>query len=305
MWVALLGLAGCATPAVAKEPSAAELPPNARTLPNTSDTARVLADFKLVDVSSLPGPARVELAAVLTDEFDYCGRPLTLAAVLKKGDACPHTRRLLTLAATLAKDGASATEILNLLSREHQSFSTKRQEFKPDPRMCLGPADAKVTLVEFSDFECPYCGAARPILEAFQKSRSDVRFCSQLVPLSAHPNSIPAAQAALFARDKGKFWAVHDSLFENQTALSEAAIKNLAQKAGLEGEKVAKLFGTDAYKDEIAAFRELGRQVGVESTPTLFVNGRKMPLNITPEILNLTVNDELDWQRGKGTWPRE
>ena len=226
-----------------------------------------------------------------------------MVASLKSASVCKHTRRLAVLAAAQAAEGAPATEIIVALSRYNQSFSGKRTAFTPDERMCIGPATAKVTLVEFSDFECPYCAAARPMLEEAIKTHKDARLCYQPFPLSGHPHAIPSAQAALFARDSGKFWAMHDALFENQLSLSESFIKELAKKQGLDAAGLAKAMASGKYVDELTASKELGRLAGVESTPSVYLNGRKLTLLISPDSLAAAIDDELEWADGKNAWP--
>jgi protein-disulfide isomerase len=243
------------------------------------------------------------LAAVLTDEFDSCGRPLTLLASLKKGDACKHTRRMVGLAAGQAAEGSTANEILVSLSKYNQTFGKGRASFKLDERTCQGPKDAKVTFVEFSDFECPYCAAARPIIEGFVKGKPGVRLCWAAFPLSQHPNSTPAGQAALFARDNGKFWGVHDGLFDAQLSMSVDTIKAVLKSQGLDVKAYEKAALAGKYVDELNASREMGKNAGVDSTPSIFVNGRRYVLGLSSEALNATVDDELDWMSGNNAWP--
>jgi protein-disulfide isomerase len=268
-----------------------------------ADAARVLSDVPGFDFSRLPGAAKKELVSVLTDEFDYCGRPLTLLASLKKGDACKHTRRLVGLGATLAAEGAPATEIIVSLSKYNQGFNKSRATFKPDERQCMGSKDPKVTIVEFSDFECPFCAAARPILEDYVKQRTNVRLCWMAYPLPQHANGVIAGQAALFARDAGKFWAMHDALFDNQLSLSEDFIKQLVSKQGLDLKAFEKAVAAKKYVDELEMSKEAGKKAGVESTPSIYVNGRKYPLGLNVESLSLAVDDELDWLTGNSAWP--
>ena len=268
-----------------------------------TDPSRALADVPGFDFSRLASPAKRELLSVLTDEFDYCGRPLTLLASLKKGDACKHTRRLVGLAATLAADGSPATEIIVQLSKYNQGFNKSRATFKPDERQCTGGKDAKVTLVEFSDFECPFCAAARPILEDYVKQRASVRLCWMAYPLPQHPNALFAGQAALFARDAGKFWAMHDALFDNQLSLSEDFIRGLLSKQGLDVKAFEKVLASKKYLEELESSKEAGKKASVESTPSIFVNGRKYPLGLNVESLSLAVYDELDWLTGNSAWP--
>jgi protein-disulfide isomerase len=272
-----------------------------------TDPARVLSDVPGFDFKTLPAPAKRELVSVLTDEFDYCGRPLTLLASLKKGDACKHTRRLVGLAATMAAEGSSSSEIIVHLSKYNQGFNKGRASFKPDDRQCLGPKDAKVTMVEFSDFECPACAAARPILEDYVKQRAasgnTLRLCWMAYPLPMHAHAVFAGQAALFARDAGKFWQVHDALFDNQLSISEDYIKQLIGKQGLDVKAFEKAVTGKKYLDEIEAMKDAGKKAGVDSTPSIYLNGRKYTLGLSAESLSLAVDDELDWMTGNSAWP--
>lgn len=272
-----------------------------------TDPARVLADVPGFDFNRLPAPAKRELVSVLTDEFDYCGRPLTLLASLKKGDACKHTRRLVGLAATMAAEGSSSSEIIVILSKYNQGFNKARATFKPDERQCLGPKDAKVTMVEFSDFECPACAAARPILEDYVKQRAasgnTLRLCWMAYPLPMHPNAVFAGQAALFAREGGKFWQVHDALFDNQLSISEDYIRQLLAKQGLDAKAFDKAVAAKKYLEEIEAMKDAGKKAGVDSTPSIYLNGRKYTLGLSADSLSLAVDDELDWMTGNSAWP--
>lgn len=267
-----------------------------------SDPARLLSDLPGFDFSRLSPAAKKELVTVLTDEFDACGRPLTLLASLKKGDACKHTRRLVGYAAFQASEGTPATEIINALAKYNQGFTAKRARFQVDERQCVGPKDAKVTLVEFSDFECPYCNAARPMIDEALKARPQTRVCYALFPLAAHPNATLAGQAALFARDAGKFGAMYNALFDNQLSLSEGFIKALVKKVGLDEKAFDKAVAEKKYLDELNASKEAGRIAGVDSTPSMFVNGRKVTLNPSVETLLLAIDDEADWVQGNSSW---
>ncbi len=267
------------------------------------DPAAVISNLPGFEFSRLPAPAKKELAGVLTDEFDWCGRPLTILASLKKGDACKHTKRLVGVAAGLAAEGSSADEIIKQLSKYNLAFTKPRASFKIDERACVGPKDAKVTLVEFSDFECPYCKAAAPILEDYVKQKPAVRLCWSPFPLQQHPNATLAGQAALFARDNGKFWAVHDALFEAQLSMSPETIRAILTKAGLDVKAFDKVAAANKYVDELNASKEQGKNAGVDSTPSIFFNGRRYQLGLQTESLNAAVDDELEWTAGNNAWP--
>src|SRR5262249_48593003 len=192
-------------------------------------SAEVVTGIPGMDFTTLPLSVQKELKQVLSDEFCYCGCPHSLGACLAEHRGCHHARRMALLAAKLASGGTPAVEISVMLSKYYLSFRERRQDIKVDPKMCTGAANAKVTLAEFSDFECPFCAAARPILTNFIKENgSKVRLCFASFPLPAHPHAMQAAQAALYARDHGKFWPMHDALFDNQSELSDQMIRALA-----------------------------------------------------------------------------
>lgn len=303
LWVAVLGLAGFGTSTLSRA-----LAPGVQAATSTPETggpkspAEVLAGSG-VDVASLSPTAQRELANVLSDEFCYCGCPHTLGVCLKTHRTCQHARRMAALAAKDASAGGPAAEIILRLSKYYLSFREPRQSFRIDERMCLGSKEAKVTLLEFSDFECPHCAAVRPILEKFARDKASVaRLCFAPFPLSSHPNATPAALAASLARDKGKFWEMHDLLFENQTRLSPDFIRTLGTKVNLSPGEVAKALDSPKYAAELEEWKAAGRKAGVDATPTLYVNGRKLNLGLSHEVLERTVEDELEWVSHNGRW---
>ena len=137
-----------------------------------------------------------------------------------------------------------------------------------------GPADAKITIVEFSDFECPFCSrGANTIEEVLKAYPEDVKVAFKNLPLAFHKNAKPAAIAALAAGRQGKFWEFHDVLFKNQRGLNEELYLNTAKELGLDIEKFKKDL-TD--KEIIASIEEdekLARKLGISGTPGFSVNG--------------------------------
>ena len=293
---------GAATPSPASaSPAAAPATPPAAPPGNP---AAMLTGIPGMDFSSLPPAAQRELANVLSDEFCYCGCPHTLGACLKQHTPCKHAKKMARMAASFVADGASAPEVINLLSQYYASFREQRAELKPDPRMCMGDANAPVTIAEFADFECPSCGRVRPILEEFAKKNSSrVRFCYMPYPLPMHPNAMPAAQAALWARDQGKFWEMHDALFSQQHNLAPAALSALAGRVGLPGAKLQEVLKSDTtYKKELEGFRAQGNAAGITGTPSIFFNGRRFQLPPNPDTLNQSLEDELEWRANNNAW---
>ncbi|MBB4801644.1 protein-disulfide isomerase [Flavobacterium nitrogenifigens] len=140
-----------------------------------------------------------------------------------------------------------------------------------------GKKDAKIVIVEYGDYQCPYCGAAYPVLkEMMEKYGKRIEFVFRNFPLSEmHQYARPAAIVAEAAALQGKFWEMHDAIYENQEYLDEAFLLELADKLGLDSRQ----FNMDIKKSELAAKVdsdfESGVMSGVNGTPSFFVNGRK------------------------------
>ncbi len=138
-----------------------------------------------------------------------------------------------------------------------------------------GPSDAWVTTVEFGDFECPFCGAEEPIVEALlQAYPKDLRLVFKNFPLTTiHPYAEDAAVAAECANAQGDFWAMHDQLYANQGALESENLPTYAQAAGVDLKAWQACLTTQPPVDAIDADVALATSLGVEGTPTFFVNG--------------------------------
>ncbi len=137
-----------------------------------------------------------------------------------------------------------------------------------------GASDAWVTVVEFADFQCPYCGQAEPVLaQALATYGADLRLVFKHFPLSFHERAIPAAIAAECARDQDRFWQMHDQLFAHQGALDDASLLSYAEQIGLDVGVWQACLGTQAPKDRIGADLALGASLGIGGTPTFAVNG--------------------------------
>ena len=269
----------------------------------TTSVAASPPEAAALDLSGLSESARREVLEAMSEEFCGCGAPHTLSACLQTHAGCQHSRREVQLAANLAERGATAAELGVMLARYNHSFLEARAKLPVDEKLCLGDPHAPVTLVEYADFECPICGVSRPILDKFVQDRpGQVRLCYLPFPLNQHPNAIPAGQAALFARDHGKFWAVHRGLFDNQTRLSADVIREVVVQAGLPAEGWAKVLASGAYIQELEHFRDSGVTAGVQGTPTLYMNGRKVDFLPNADVLQLTLEDERDYQAHKGSW---
>jgi protein-disulfide isomerase len=140
-----------------------------------------------------------------------------------------------------------------------------------------GPADAPVTIVIFSDFECGFCARMAEMLQEVRLAfPEEVRVVFKNFPLRGHRYSVPAAQAALAAGTMGKFWAFHDALFENFDQLDEKKIEEIRDSLGLDKETFKTQMQAPQVIDALRGDMRLGREVKVTGTPTVFVNGRHL-----------------------------
>ncbi len=140
----------------------------------------------------------------------------------------------------------------------------------------FGTDSAKVKIVEFSDFECPFCGRVYPTIQALEQKYGvgKIAIYYRHFPLtSLHPNARPAALASECAAEQGKFVEFHDKLFANQTALSGANLKQYAADLGLDAAKFNQCFDSSKYAQKVDSDTSLGNKSGVSGTPTFFVNG--------------------------------
>jgi protein-disulfide isomerase len=140
-----------------------------------------------------------------------------------------------------------------------------------------GNKDAPVTIVEFSDFQCPYCARVQPTLrQVLQAYPNEVKLVYKDFPLSFHQHARNAAKAARAAGEQGKYWEMHDLIFEKYSSLTVEMFKEFAAKLNLDMNRFASDFSSNKYDNLIQQDMNLGRKAGVAGTPTLFMNGKRM-----------------------------
>lgn len=141
----------------------------------------------------------------------------------------------------------------------------------------IGPADAPITLVEYGDYECPYCAQAFPVTRALiGEFGPSLRFVFRHLPLSnVHPRAERAAEAAEAAGLQDRFWPMHDLLYENQSNLDDDALLEYAREAGADVSGVERVLAHNGTRQRVAADLESALRSGANGTPTFFVNGRR------------------------------
>ena len=174
-----------------------------------------------------------------------------------------------------------------------------------------GPANAPVTIVEFSDFQCPACAQAFRDLHELLSRRTDVRLvfrnfpldssCNEALPRALHPNACLAAMAAECARQQDRFWEYHDRLFENQRSIERDALFRFARELGLDIAKFRTCLDAPETRARVSEDVRAGIAAGIESTPTLFINGRRIDGALEPHFYDYAL--VIEQERG-GTAPR-
>lgn len=160
----------------------------------------------------------------------------------------------------------------------------------------FGPKTAKVTIVEFSDFQCPFCAKGADILAELKKKYGNkIQVAFKNYPLPFHNHAETAAVAGLCANEQSAnhFWKMHDEMFRNQDSLSLDGLKKLARNAGLKSEAFEKCLSENKYIAQVKADMQEGQQINVKSTPTFFVNGQLIAGAQPLEVFSQIIDEEL------------
>ena len=190
---------------------------------------------------------------------------------------------------TLNEIKKTQKEILNKLNELEKKVSSAAPQARPsvDPDKVYnipvgnshvkGNKNAPVTITEFSDFQCPYCSQLQSTLnEVLKAYPKEVKLVFKHYPLSFHAQAKNAVKASMAAGEQGKFWEMHDVIFENFSKLSDEKFKELAAQIGLNMEKFTADYSSNKYDQQIQQDIALGNSVGVTGTPTLFINGKRL-----------------------------
>jgi protein-disulfide isomerase len=170
-----------------------------------------------------------------------------------------------------------------------------RQAFKPTKSPATGPAAAPIEMIEFSDFQCPYCLAVRAALKQVLDTYANrIHFVYRNYPLDSHSNARSAAEAAQCANEQGKFWAYHDRLFADPGKLSPANLRQSAGDLGLDLARYDACIEARRYKSVIDEDIQAANAAGVSGTPAFFINGRMLSGAQPFDAFKRIIDDELD-----------
>lgn len=244
---------------------------------------RTVADLPAVDFSGLTAIKKHALLRLLRNHDCTCGCGMKVAECRVKDPQCAWSKGVAETMGNTLRAGKGENEAIDAVKASKWAQGPQPPKILEDPvkiptagSPVRGPADAAVTLVEFSDFQCPYCsiavGKLNAVLEAYP---GKVKLIFKEFPLDTHSQAALAAAAAIAAQQQGKFWQMHDALFAHRRDLSRPTILALARETGLDMKRFETDLDSAETKKTVARDLQDGDHAGVEGTPSVFVNGRK------------------------------
>jgi protein-disulfide isomerase len=175
-----------------------------------------------------------------------------------------------------------------------------RQTVGDAGRPSRGPINAPIEMIEFSDFQCPFCLRANPTITQVLNTYGDrIRLVYRHYPLPNHPNARPAAEASQCANEQGKFWPYHDKLFASEGRLSDADLKHSAAEVGMDPARFNTCLDTHRFKADVDADIVAGDEAGVSGTPAFFINGRVLTGAQPFDAFKRVIDDELARKRAR------
>jgi protein-disulfide isomerase len=244
--------------------------------PSTWQTA---TDLPGVDWHGVSGAKRDAALKFIREEQCSCGCQMKIAECRMKDPGCSYSRKLASVA---MKGFAEGKTVAVVRAEVKQAASEPPPVFEDPVQISLtgdpskGPDNARVTIVEFSDFQCPFCSKAvadaNTIVRNFPK---DVRLVFKQFPLDQHRDAEFGAEAALAAHAQGKFWPMHDLLYAGFPDLSRRTVFNYAKQLNLDMKQFTADVDSHKYRNRVQMEEKQGEDAGVSGTPTFFINGKK------------------------------
>ena len=272
--------------------------PTSVTAPAAGDAWKTSETLGDIDLSGLTPVQKKAVLKIVREQDCSCQCGMKTAECIMKDSNCSYSRTIAKIAIQGVKDGKSLIEISKLMDASPKAHRPKLLEepvkIPVDGAPVKGQADARITLVEFSDFECPYCSAAEKqvdiVMAAYPK---DLKLVYKQFPLSMHPHAEIAAEASLAAREQGKFWEMYEVLFKNFRTLSRNSIMAMAKDIGLDVDKFKADLDSGKYKAVVEKDLADGEAAGVYGTPAFYINGKQYNGEVTLAALKPILAAEL------------
>jgi len=253
-----------------------------------------------VDLSGLTVKQKAVALKVLRESACSCGCSRTMAQCRVEDPSCSFSVGLAATVVQAIKDGKTPEKALEEANSSRWGASHQNQVLEAAVKVPVagspvtGPADAAVTIIEFSDFQCPYCTLAVPEIAALLKVYpKQIKLIFKQFPLEIHSDAYRAATAAIAAQKQGKFWEMHDALFAHHENLSLDSILKIAQDLKLDLPRMQKDMESKEIHETIDKDLQDGNNAGVEGTPTIFINGQRYNGRIELASLRNIISAEL------------
>ncbi|MBU0553900.1 DsbA family protein [Myxococcota bacterium] len=241
---------------------------------------------------------RATAAEILNAEFSYHGCADTLAACLKDPEGATARRVAGMVLRQLAQGRDPEVIRVMILDRARSAHPLKPAALEPpEEDVSLGAKDAPLVIVEFADFQCPFCRVISPMMERLITGpyKGKARFSFRHFPVKGHERAPQTAVASLAAARQGKFFPYHDLLYKNRHALSDEDLLDYARQVGLDMARFKADLKDKALLERVRAEKREGARLGVDRTPTLFFNGKRLFLKDLDEAeLRDRVEEELE-----------
>ena len=246
------------------------------------------------DVAALGPHERECFIKTVNDLLSPCGQPMTVAACVNAKADCALCGRVARLAYRDCAEGLPPPIVQECAVNSILSLQAEPVKIDVTGAPTKGALGAPIQIVEFSDFECPHCRDMAPILaKIMTEFDGKAVFHFKHFPLSFHEYAPNAAAAAIAAGLQGKFWEFHDKMFGNQSALQPENLKKYAADLGLDTAKFNQCLDSAKYEARVQGALAVGGQLGISSTPTVFVNGRLINGAQPIEVFQSVIDDEL------------
>ena len=254
---------------------------------------------------SLPGVGQsaadsgIQARAVELMKTENCYHecPDTVYACVTRAAPAKTALRMAGIIVRLLADGKTADEIsAELKNRAKSAHPFKKAELEVDGMPRLGPADAAVTVVVFADFDCPYCRVVSPRLKAIRDKIGDrVSIVFKLFPVKAHgAQAVETSKAGWAAQLGGCFWKFHDEMYANFDDHGDSEVAAMAARAGCDAASFKAAMKDKATKEVVRTLKREGVKLGVKSTPSIYINGKRYHGMKTEAELRDRIEEELD-----------
>jgi protein-disulfide isomerase len=258
-----------------------------------------------IDLNGLSQGQKATVLKILREHDCSCGCGMKLAECRIADPGCAYSTGLAATIISSIKSGKSADEAWAAAGASKWAHTQPADRLLDDAvaipvsgAPSLGPEKAPITVVEFSDFQCPYCAAAVPEIKSMLKAYpTQVKLIFKQYPLEMHSQADLAAAAAIAAQKQSKFWEMHDAMYSHYQDLSRKSILALAKQIGLDIDRFETDIDSTEVRETVVRDVQDGNDAGVNGTPTLFVNGQRYNGPIVLSSLKPVVDDELQHPR--------